>query len=292
MRYLGGVVAILTTIVLFAAFVVAARAGLKTTLSPTDLTALRFMVAGTLLLPVFLRHRTMGIGLANAGALAFFGGLGFAFTAYSAFQLAPASHGSALLHGTLPLTTIILQSCARWAFPPGKGLLPILLICVGIVLLIADSLATSQSQLIGDALLLLASGFWSAYGILAGRLKVSALPAAAMVAVFSCTVCLPLYILFSSTSFFDSQSSDVLMQMVVQGVLIGVIANVTYMTAVSHLGAPTVALALAMVPTVTAIASFYILGEQPTTSAIFGIALVTAGIAVSALLRSQTKSSV
>ena len=287
-HYFTGVLATLTTIVLFASFVIASRAGLKTQLSPSDLTALRFVVAGTLLLPVFLRQGFMGLTFIRACALAFFGGLGFAFTAYSAFKLAPASHGSALLHGTLPLTTLVLQTVLGCALPERKRLIPVLLISAGVALMVFDSLhVASHQQLLGDALLLLASIFWSAYGICVSKFRVPAIPAAATVAVLSGAAFLPVYVLSGAATWHKASVPDVVMQMFIQGLLVGVIANIAYLKAIANLGAPAVALALAIVPSLTVIAAIGVLGEWPTLFGTLAIALVTAGILAGVLQFSQ-----
>src|SRR5262249_20373928 len=90
---------------LFSSFTLVSRLGLSASLRLPDLAVLRFAIGGTLLLPVLLRHGLGQVSWRSAIALAVFGGLGFAPLAYAGFQLAPASHGAVLLHGTLPLFT-------------------------------------------------------------------------------------------------------------------------------------------------------------------------------------------
>src|SRR5262249_17813252 len=151
----------------------------------TDLAALRFGIGGTLLLPALLRADLRRVTWRDAAALALFGGLGFAPLAYAGFALAPAAHGAVLLHGTLPLVTgaiLRVTSPREGAGPRSAGLL---LIALGIVLMAYDSLAASPRQLLGDGFLLLASLFWSAYGVLSRRLGLPAVSGAAIVAVVS-----------------------------------------------------------------------------------------------------------
>lgn len=92
-------------VVLFVGFVLVSKLGLGNALAPMDLAAIRFAVAGILMAPVLFKHRLMGLRLGQACLLAGSGGLGFALFAYWGMSLAPANHGSALIHGTLPLTT-------------------------------------------------------------------------------------------------------------------------------------------------------------------------------------------
>jgi drug/metabolite transporter (DMT)-like permease len=99
-----GVCCAVLSVLLFSGFTLASRAGLSTRLRPPDVAALRFGIGGLLLAPVLIRRGWGGVRRRDALALAFFGGLGFAFFAYTGFWLAPAAHGSVLLHGTVPIT--------------------------------------------------------------------------------------------------------------------------------------------------------------------------------------------
>ncbi len=275
---------------MFTAFVLVSKAGLGSSLSPPDLLALRYAVAGTVLLPVFLRHGLLGLAPGQALALALSGGLGFAAFAYAGFALAPASHGSALIHGTLPLTTLLLSGIALRHASSRIRLYGATIIAAGIVCLVAEGVGGLQpAQLLGDALLLAASFCWSGYGILARRFRVRTVPAAALVAVVSAVLFVPAYLLLGSSAMFEANAREVLWQAVFQGFAIGVLSLVVYTKAIEILGASGTTLYAAAAPALTALFSIPILGEHPGLTTWIGVLAVTCGIVVSARSMGEAK---
>lgn len=284
-RRAAGVLAAVWVVAMFASFVLVSRAGMRTTLGPMDLLALRFAVAGVLMLPLFVRHRLIGLSAPQALALALSGGLGFAALAYAGFALAPASHGSSLIHGTLPLTTLVVAWLA-YREPAGAGRLKgALVIALGVTLLAAEGIGTWRpAQLLGDALLFAASAAWSAYGLLARRFRVATLPAAALVAVLSATLYLPVYLLSGAHGLLSAAPAEVLWQAVFQGAVIGVISLLAYTKAIEILGAATTTLFAAWAPALTTLLAVPLLGEHPAPLGWLGVALITLGIGGSAWL--------
>lgn len=282
-----GVFFALCSVALFTSFVLVSKAGLRSALAPLDLLAVRYVVASVFMFPVFLRFGLLGLSIRQALALTLTGGLGFAAFAYSGFSLAPASHGSSLIHGTLPLTTLLIS----WVCFSERGgnarIYGALIITIGIALLLAESLGSIQAaQLVGDGYLLTASFCWSAYGLLAHRFGVRAIPAAALVAVMSAVVFLPGYFLSGITMLFEADIREVIWQGLFQGFGIGVVSLTIYTTAVAKLGAESVALYAAATPAATTILSIPLLGEQPNYLTCLGVLFVTMGIVVSAYRRS------
>lgn len=267
------------SVLLFSGFTLASRLGLASSLAPTDLAALRFGVGGLLMLPVLRRYGWRGVRWRDAAALAFFGGLGFALLAYSGFALAPAAHGAVLLHGTLPLFTFAIARVATPAARASVRPAGLVLIGAGIVLMAFDSVAQAPPrQLAGDALLLLASASWSAYGVLARRLGLPAAQSAAIVAVMSMACFLPVYAFMPGKSLFLASPRELLVQAAVQGVLIGAVSIFVYTRAVAALGPATTALFTAAVPCITTVAAVPLLAEWPSRTAALGVAVVTSGM--------------
>ncbi len=279
-RIVGAACAI-TSVFLFSSFTLASRLGFSSSLTLPDLAALRFGVGGLVLLPVLLRHGLRRVEWRGALALAFFGGVGFALLAYAGFRLAPAAHGAVLLHGTLPLSTyLVLRLTARRA---GVSHRPagMVLIGAGVALMAYDSLAVaSPRQLLGDGLLLLASLWWSVYGMLSRRSALPPAARAATVAVLSLCGFLPVYALLPGKAILLVGARELLLQAVVQGVLIGAISIFVYTRAVALLGAAETALFAAAVPCVTTLAAIPLLSEVPTSVSLVGVVVVTVGMLV------------
>lgn len=276
-----GILCGIAIIVLFSGFTLVSRLGLSSSLTLSDLAALRFGIGGMLLLPVFLRHGLAGLRWRDAALLAFFGGLGFALFAYTGFWLAPASHGAVLLHGTLPLFTFALVQLAAGGKVNGGQAAGFAMIALGIVAMAWDSLiSASLRQLSGDGFLLLASASWSAYGVYARRLGVRPAHAAAIVAVLSMCCYLPIYLAMPGKALLVATGREVLLQGLFQGGLVGTVSIFIYTKAVAAMGAVETALFTAAVPCVTTIAAVPLLAEFPSVIALGGVLIVTAGMGV------------
>jgi len=281
-----GIACALGVVLLFASFVLVSRYGLKTDLEPTDLAFIRYVVSGLVLLPVLLRHGTAGATLMQAIALAGLGSIGFALFAYHGFQLAPASHGSALMHGTLPAFSLALGLILTGQVPDRLSLAGAATIAGGVLLMIWDSLSVADTgQLLGDFLLLCASACWAGYGLLVRRIRVPALTAATIVTTFAMIGFAPAYLVATGTRVLSLPLGDVVTQGVFQGLLIGILSIVLYTRVVQTLGANAAALAAAFVPALTTLLAIPLLGETPSATALAGVLLVTLGIVVPILLR-------
>jgi drug/metabolite transporter (DMT)-like permease len=278
-----GVLCGIAVVVLFSSFTLVSRLGFSSSLHLMDIAALRFGVSGVLMAPVLWHYGLSGVRWRDAGALALCGGLGFALLAFTGFSLAPASHGSVLLHGTLALTTSALAYVALRSTPTRGRAIGLLAILAGVIAMMWDSTGTSSGgQLAGDVALLLASFSWSAYGLLARRLGLAPAHSSSMVAVISVCCFMPVYFLHPGwgQTILLAGWKEVLLQGVFQGVLIGAASIFVYSRAVASLGAVETALFTAAVPSVTTIAAIFLLGEIPSPAAVLGVATVTAGMAV------------
>lgn len=269
------------SVLLFSSFTLVSKLGLSSSLTLPDIAALRFGIGGLLLLPVLLRYGLAGVRWRDAAGLALFGGLGFALVAYAGFSLAPAAHGAVLLHGTLPLFTFAILSAISSQASTAYRRIGILLIAAGILLMAFESWAGATTrQLAGDGFLLLASLFWSAYGVLARRLGLPPAQGAAIVAVVSMCCFLPVYAFLPGKALFLIGARELLLQAVVQGVLIGAVSIFVYTRAVAALGPATTALFTAAVPCVTTLAAMPLLSEYPSHVGSIGVGVVTLGMVV------------
>src|SRR3984957_2136265 len=110
-RYTRGAMYGLAAVSIWSGWIVVARLGLRTSLTPWDIAALRFGVAGVLLLPYVLIkglafRRLGGVGLAAIG----FGGAAPVLLANSGLQFASAAHAGALFPGVMPLMVALLAA--------------------------------------------------------------------------------------------------------------------------------------------------------------------------------------
>lgn len=279
-----GVAAASGVVVLFVGFVLVSKYGLRTVLVPWDLAALRFAVAGLAMLPLALRYGLCGLRLGRTLVLAASGGLGFALCAYWGFTLSPAQHGSALIHGTLPLTTAMMSCALQRTWPNRWQVISSIAITAGVVAIIGTSLVSPDRRSVsGDFLLLGASLSWSCFGVMANRWKVPPFAAAALVAVFSAAMYLPIYLALSVGHLFEAPLRDIVQQAAFQGLAVGVGSILAYSTAVAHIGPSATALAAAAVPMLTAGGATLFLGEHLEATELGGLSMLTLGIILGTL---------
>jgi drug/metabolite transporter (DMT)-like permease len=92
-------------VIIWAATIVASRFGVRANLTPWDVAAIRFGVAGILLLPYLMRNGLaldrlglLGLATSTAGC-----GAPMVLLVNAGLLFAPAAHGGALFRGVMPL---------------------------------------------------------------------------------------------------------------------------------------------------------------------------------------------
>ena len=111
-EYLRGSLYGIAAVSMWAAWILAVRLGIRTSLTPWDITAIRFGVAGVILLPYLLRKglavdRLGGLGLA---AIMLGGGAPMVLLSYGGLAFAPAAHAACLYTALIPLYVAILAA--------------------------------------------------------------------------------------------------------------------------------------------------------------------------------------
>lgn len=110
--YTRGAIYGLAAVCIWGAFIVVSRLGVRTSLTPWDVAAIRFSVAGVLLLP-YLKKRGLALDrLGWKGVAAVVAGCGapMVLLVNAGLLFAPAAHGGALFPGVMPLMVAILAS--------------------------------------------------------------------------------------------------------------------------------------------------------------------------------------
>jgi drug/metabolite transporter (DMT)-like permease len=267
---------------IWSGWIVVARLGLKTSLTPWDIAALRFGVAGLLLLPYLLKR---GLAVERLGwiglAAIVLGGDAPVLLANAGLLFAPAAHAGALFPGVMPLAVAILAAAIlREPFTGAKklGFVLILLGVFGIAW--GTGAAVDSRQTIGHALFLGSAVAWACYTVAMRRAQLDGLHAAGIAAVGALVLYMPVYLLLAGTSLAKAPWQDLALQAVVQGLLTAIVSLVFYGRAVSILGASSGAAFAALSPAMTAVMAIPILGEWPTAIDWIAIASISAGVYV------------
>ena len=280
-NYARGAIYGLAAVCIWAGFIVVSRLGVRTSLTPWDVAAIRFGVAGVLLAPYLARKGLALDRLGWIGVTAVVAGCGapMVLLVNAGLVFAPAAHGGALFPGVMPLMVSILAAIVLGeAFTPRKiaGLIVIVLGATCIVWASGGTIGTRQN--IGHLLFLCAGLAWACYTVAMRRARLEGLHAAAIAAVASLVLYVPVYAIVTRASLLAAPILDVTLQAVVQGILTAIVALVLYGRMVALLGATAGAAFVALTPATTALLGIPVLGEWPSAIDWTAILLISAGV--------------
>ena len=312
-----GLLAAVVTVTIWTGFIVIARASAQRTLTPFDIALLRITGASLVLLPWgwwMVRRRSESLGtkplsssllgisplpLRTTALLGTFGGVLYALLAYTGFFHAPATHAAVLMPGSLPLWTALLAAVLlRDHITPLRA--------TGLALIVAGDLLVGGRSLLaafsgadawkGDVLFMLAASCWATYSVLARRHAVQAVSATIAITAFACMVYLPAYALLVALGAITSHLAlapwrEIAFQMVFQGGGSVVISGISFTRMIEHFGPVRSTMITALVPGLSAMGAVFFLGEPMDWNLIAGLLLVTAGILVGVLRKSQAHSA-
>ena len=273
-----GLLYLLAACVIWAGWWVVNRAGVVSGIEPSDIVAIRFSVAGLILLPVLIK---MGIGTTwpRAILLGLLGGLINSTAAIYGVKFAPASHGATLMPGLMPIIVGLLAwlilnesiSRVRW--------LGICIVIAGAFLIGAQNfLASNENQWIGDLLFVGSAISWSFYIICMRLWRISPWQGTALVAVISMIIYLPIYSFHFGGRVFEHPPSTIFFQGLYQGVLTSIGAFWLFNSALAVFGASATAAASALIPALTVILAMIFIGEIPSPVEIMGVLTVIGGL--------------
>jgi len=276
-----GVLCGLAAVFIWSAFIIASRFGVRTHLTPWDIVAIRFAVAGAILLPYLIRRGLAleRLGWAGLAAIVIGCGAPCVLLVNVGLLFAPAAHAGALYPGGTPLMVAVLAIVFLGETPSPSKTIGLSLIVLGALCLVFGNGGTiGTQQNLGQALFLAAAFVWGGYTIAMRRARLDGLHAAAIAAVVSLVLYLPPYLYFNGLRVLSAPAAELTLQAVVQGVLTAIVALLLYGRTVSILGATRAAAFVALTPVVTAILSIPTLGERPSVADWISVAIVSAGV--------------
>ena len=244
-----------------------------------DVTALRFGVAGLILLPLFARRGLGALGLKRGAFLVVGAGAPYVLLTAGGLAFAPAGH-----MGIITPSCMLLCSTLGGAWILGEPLLAARLLGVGaitagLVALGWDGLANhGDLTWLGDTMFALGGLFWASYTIATRKWTVEPLHATAVVGVLSMALYVPGYAWLAGDGIVAAPWRDLVIQGVFQGVLSAVVALLFFTRAVAILGAARGAVFAALVPAFSLLVAIPLLRETPTALQLAGVAIVTVGM--------------
>jgi drug/metabolite transporter (DMT)-like permease len=261
-------------------WIVVTRFGVTNSLNAYDLAAMRYGIAGTIILPWVIKNRTWaGLNFRKTLVLAVTSGFPYALLSYSGFAHAPAAHGGVFMNGALPAFTVIVA----WFWMKDRifktQALGLIAIGVGGALVGSSSLFAegTDGYWVGDLFFLAATTFLALYMVATKAWDITAGQMLFGVTVVNAFVYLPIWFFFLDSNITVAPMNEILLQAVYQGLMPSFIGMYFMLLAVRHLGANRTAVFVSMVPVLAALLAVPTLGEIPSTLAWSGMGIVTLG---------------
>jgi drug/metabolite transporter (DMT)-like permease len=271
-------------IAIWAGWLVMMRLGVTTSLSATDLIALRFAIAGPVLLPVVIRR---GLSIDRLGwpgflAVVFGAGAPQLLVVGVGMLFAPVAHAGALYQGVVPLAVGCLASFVLKERLTAIQKIGLSIVLIGALMIGGVGLSSvGGRQSIGHLLFLAAAGMVAGYTVAIRRARIDGLHAAAIAAVASLMIYLPLYAAFLEDGLFKTPVRDLVVQALYQGILTAAVSLALYGRAIRILGASNAAAFVALGPIMATLMAIPVLGEWPSRIDWAAIILVATGVYLS-----------
>ena len=261
------------TMCIWGGFTILSRLNLHWHVSAWDLVAMRFAIAFIILMPVLLYKKDLAfLWHPRPIILALTGGLAYCLTVYTAFLHAPAAHAAIFLNGCIPLCTAV-AAYLLFKQPFDKHTWLSLIIMLSALALMSYLMLHEQASAfgLGDILFFLSAVWWGIFTVLLKQWKLSAWHSMASVAIWSALIYLPIYILFIPKHFQEAEPVHLLVQGVFHGVLVVIIATLTYVAAIERLGAFKTGSIVTLAPFIAAIIAVPLLNEPLSPAIMCGL---------------------
>lgn len=264
-----GYLFVLITMCIWGGFTIFSRLNLHWHVSAWDLVAMRFAIAFFILMPILIYKKDLAFLLhPRPVILALTGGLAYCLTVYTAFLQAPAAHAAIFLNGCIPLCTAV-AAYLLFRQPFDKHTWLSLSIMLSALALMSYLMLHDQASALGlgDLLFFISAVWWGIFTVLLKQWKLSAWHSMASVAIWSAIIYLPIYILFIPKHFQEAEPLHLLIQGLFHGVLVVIIATLTYVAAIERLGAFKTGSIVTLAPFMAAVIAVPLL-DEPLNAAI------------------------
>lgn len=275
----------LGAVAIWGSYLALARAGITGGLTGMDFVLLRYGVAGLVVLPWSMRHSLptlAGVGWRRGAILSLLAGPLFILFSVGGYAFAPLAHGAVFQPASVVITTALLAALVLGDRPTRERVAGISVMIGGLAAIAGPALFSGSVWTpLGDLMFVAAGALWAGFTILARRWNVPALPATAAVAIVSALVATPFFLATQDVSRIASLPPATLaIQIIVQGVLSGVVAVILFTRAAELLGPARASIFPALVPAAAIVIGIPVTGELPNFWQITGLALVSVGLLV------------
>jgi drug/metabolite transporter (DMT)-like permease len=280
-----------------ALYTVFARWGIARGMDSSDMTFLRFGVAGVVTLPVlalalrrdaagfFARWRSWLLVALLAGPL-------FGLLMFSALQWAPASHAAVFPFTAMSVMGTLMSAAFLGDRLTLRKIAGIGVVVAGLVVLSGlDLRSLSGEALLGDMLFIAAGTLWAGFGIVMRKHKLDPLLATAVISFLALVTYVPIYLATVGIHRLMAVAPQVLVtEIVVQGLIAGAGTLYTYSKMVALLGPARAAVFPALAPGIAAFLAWPVLGHVPTGAEAIGLLIAVTGLLVTVTARAKVRA--
>lgn len=283
-----GLISAVGVIFVWSGFIVFSRLGVTSPLTPYDVGALRFAVAGLATLPFAWKWWPRHLPWQVQALLALTGpGVIYSTMMYVGLSSAPAAYGGVFANGSLPIFTMLLGVIFVGERPGPRRVVAVGVIVVGAVMLGWRGMTGGGDVLTPIALFLGASVTLSVYIFGVRRWGLSPTQALAVVNIPNALAFIVLWFFFLPSNIAAASMEEIIFQALFQGLGPGFLAVILIALTSIHLGPTPAAGFAAVVPAVAAIMAIPVLGEVPTSLEWGGVLTVSVGLALLLIRQAQ-----
>ncbi|MGB0438565.1 MAG: DMT family transporter [Paracoccaceae bacterium] len=275
-----GLASAIGVIFVWSGFVVFSRAGVTTALTPYDVSALRFIVAGLATLPIAVMWWPRHLPWQVQALVAITGpGIIYSLLMFTGLSQASAAYGGVFANGSLPVFTALVVLLVTGVAPTVRqGLAIAVIFGGGAILGWRGMSAGSGDVLAGIAMFLAASAVLAVYIFALRHWQLAPKQALALVNLPNAVVFVPVWYVALPSGLAETPWQTVVFHALFQGLGPGFLAVILFALSARHLGATLTAGFSAVVPATATLLAIPVLGEVPTTPEWVGIGVVSAGL--------------
>ncbi|MCS0497591.1 DMT family transporter [Ancylobacter sp. MQZ15Z-1] len=272
----------LLAVTIWGAWIVSTRHAVHGHLPPATVGWLRFIVPATMLAPAWLRVGPWPKRGLVPFLFCFFGAGGIFFLVVAnAMRFVPAADVGPLLPGTMPLVVAVISVLVFREWLGTARAVGFICIALGVVTLSGRGLFEPEDGAWrGHLLLLCGATMWAGYTLAFRRTGMKATEVVGLIGLWSVLILTPTGLPGVVTAVREGYGAEVLFQLLMQGLLSGVVALVAFGIAIERLGSSRAAAFTGLVPALAALIAVPVLGEHPDTAAIIGVIGTGVGVAL------------
>ena len=280
-RYLGVLVA-LTTVFIWAIFIVATRFSLTTNFTVEEILFLRLVPSTLIMAPFMIKYDLIPRGLSwlKAGMLMIGASAIFPYIVSSGLSFAPASDGGVLAPGMLPFWTalaafLILGEKLNQVRRTGLFIILVGALMVGLCQIIFNS---DDGVWRGHILFLIGSGLFAIYSVIFRQSGLTPLHGLLIGLFWGTLFITPILLLTGRVNFSDVSAFDIGVTIFIQSLIIGILATVLFNYGVRLIGASEMGAFGALTPILAMLGGILFLNESVPGIKMAGIFFVAIGV--------------